>query len=95
MIIARLSKGYFRSIKDKINFILFFIFLIVPFIKIGGHPLFFLDIPNRFFHIGYLIIGSHELYFLHIILLLAGFFLFYLQLCLEESGVPIPVLKLF
>ena len=77
MLVARLSSGTFRSLKNKINIGLFILVLLLPFIEIGGHPLVLFDIPNRSFEFFGLIIWPQDFYFLHIILLLLGFMLFF------------------
>jgi cytochrome c oxidase accessory protein FixG len=77
MVIARPIQGKHRKIKDRINIILFAIFLITPFIHIGGKPIVLLDIPARKFYVFGLVIWPQELYFLHIILLFLGFSLFF------------------
>jgi cytochrome c oxidase accessory protein FixG len=77
MVISRPIQGKHRKIKDRINIILFAIFLITPFIRFGGKPLVLLDIPARKFYIFGLVIWPQELYFLHIILLFLGFSLFF------------------
>lgn len=77
MVIARPIVGTFRSIKNRINVVLFAIFFALPFIQIGGNPLILLDIPARKFHIFGLTIWPQELHFLHIILLALGLMLFF------------------
>ncbi len=77
MVISRPIEGKHRKIKDRINIVLFAIFLITPFIRIGGIPLILLDIPARKFYVFGLVIWPQELYFLHIILLFLGFSLFF------------------
>ncbi len=77
MVIARPIIGKHRNIKNRINVILFAIFLITPFIRIGGIPLVLIDIPARKFYVFGLIIWPQELYFLHILLLFLGFSLFF------------------
>lgn len=77
MVIARPITGQHRKIKNRINIILFAIFLITPFIRIGEIPLVLLDIPARKFYVFGLVIWPQELYFLHIILLFLGFSLFF------------------
>jgi len=63
MVISRPIQGKHRKIKDRINIILFAIFLITPFIRFGGKPLVLLDIPARKFYVFGLIIWPQELYF--------------------------------
>lgn len=77
MVIARPVTGKYRTIKNRINVFLFAIFLVLPFIRIGGTPLILLDIPARKFFIFGLTIWPQELYFLHILLLFSGFGLFF------------------
>ncbi|MDH5716546.1 MAG: cytochrome c oxidase accessory protein CcoG [Spirochaetia bacterium] len=76
MVIARPVKGKHRSIKTRISYILFSIFFIFPFIKIGGKQSLFFDIPNRKFHVFGLTIWPQEFYFLHLLLIMAGVLLF-------------------
>lgn len=77
MVIARPVTGKHRTIKNYINIGLFIIFLVLPFIRIGGEPLILLDIPARKFHVFGLTIWPQELYFLHMILLMLGIMLFF------------------
>ncbi len=77
MVIARPISGKHRTIKNRINYVLFTIFLVVPFIRVGGHPLVLLDIPARKFYIFGLTIWPQELYFLHLILISLGLMLFF------------------
>lgn len=77
MVIARPIEGRHRTIKNRINIILFAIFFIVPFIRFGNIPLVLLDIPARKFYVFGFVIWPQELYFLHIILLFLGFSLFF------------------
>jgi len=77
MVIARPVEGKYRTIKTRINFVLFAIFLLTPFIRIGGTPLILLDIPARKFHIFGLTIWPQELYFLHLVLISLGLMLFF------------------
>lgn len=77
MVIARPITGKHRTIKNYINIGLFIIFLVLPFIRIGGQPLILLDIPARKFHVFGLTIWPQELYFLHMILLMLGIMLFF------------------
>ena len=76
MVIARPVKGVFRTIKNRINWILFVIFFGLPFIVIDGRPLLQLDIAARKFHVFGLTIWPQEMYYLHLILLAAGITLF-------------------
>ena len=77
MVIARPIEGKHRTIKNRINIALFALFLVLPFIRLNGHPFVLLDIPNRQFHVFGLTIWPQELYFLHIILLTMGFMLLF------------------
>jgi len=77
MVIARPIQGKHRTIKNRINMVLLALFFALPFVRIGGAPLFLLDIPARKFHIFGLEIWPHELYFLHLLLLGAGIMLFF------------------
>ena len=77
MVISRPIKGEHRTIKDRINLILFALFLVTPFVRIGGHPLVLLDIPARKFYIFGLTIWPQELYFLLTIVLFLGVCLFF------------------
>ncbi|MFN3604647.1 MAG: cytochrome c oxidase accessory protein CcoG [Leptonema sp. (in: bacteria)] len=77
MVIARLITGKYRKIKNRINIILFLIFLVTPFVRFGNIPLVLLDIPARKFYVFGFIIWPQELYFLHILLLFLGFSLFF------------------
>ncbi len=77
MVIARPIEGKYRSIKNKINIVLFIFFLVFPFIRIDDIPLILLDIPARKFYVFGFIIWPQELYFLHVILLFLGFSLFF------------------
>lgn len=69
--------GYFRRLKDKIDYILFAIFFMLPLIHIKGIPLVYLNIPDRKFHIFGLTIWPQELYFLHLFMLFLGLLLFF------------------
>ncbi|MBL8021858.1 MAG: cytochrome c oxidase accessory protein CcoG [Leptospirales bacterium] len=77
MVIARPIQGKHRTIKTRINLVLFGLFAIVPYVRVGGHPLLLLDIPARKFHIFGLTIWPQELYFLHLLLMLSGVMLFF------------------
>ena len=77
MVIARPITGKHRTIKNRINYVLFTIFLVIPFVRIGGRPLVMLDIPARKFDIFGLTIWPQELYFLHLLLLILGVMLFF------------------
>ncbi|MCB1200397.1 MAG: cytochrome c oxidase accessory protein CcoG [Leptospiraceae bacterium] len=77
MVIARPIQGFYRTWKTRIDFILFPLFMILPFIRIGGRPLILLDIPARKFFIFGLTIWPQELYFLHVLLLILGVMLFF------------------
>ncbi|MBI38666.1 MAG: cytochrome c oxidase accessory protein CcoG [Leptospiraceae bacterium] len=77
MVIARPIEGKHRTIKNRINIALFALFLVLPFIRINGHPFLLLDIPQRTFHVFGLTIWPQELYFLHVILLTLGFMLLF------------------
>ncbi len=77
MVIARETTGKHRTIKTRINYVLFALFLITPFIRIGEIPLVLLDIPERTFHIFGLTIWPQELYFLHMLLIAMGLMLFF------------------
>ncbi|MDH5719673.1 MAG: cytochrome c oxidase accessory protein CcoG [Spirochaetia bacterium] len=76
MVIARPIKGTHRTIKTRINWILFSIFFTLPFIKVNNIQSIFLDIPNRKFHVFGLTIWPQEFYFLHLLLLIMGVILF-------------------
>ncbi|MCB1137969.1 MAG: cytochrome c oxidase accessory protein CcoG [Leptospiraceae bacterium] len=77
MVIARPIEGKHRTIKNRINIALFALFIVMPFIRINGHPFILLDIPQRTFHVFGLTVWPQELYFLHIILLTLGFMLLF------------------
>lgn len=77
MVIARPIEGKHRRIKTKLNWLLMALFASIPFIRINGHPLVLLDIPERKFHVFGMVIWPNELYFLHIILLTFGILLFF------------------
>ncbi|MBX7057658.1 MAG: cytochrome c oxidase accessory protein CcoG [Leptospirales bacterium] len=77
MVIARPIEGKHRSIKNRINYLLFALFMGLPFIRIGGVPLVLLDIPARKFHIFGLTIWPQELYFLHMLVIFLGLSLFF------------------
>lgn len=77
MVIPRPIEGKHRTIKNRINVVLYILFLVLPFIRVGGRPILLLDIPARKFHIFGLEIWPHELYFLHLILLMSGLMLFF------------------
>ncbi len=77
MVVARPVEGKHRTIKNRINVGLLILFLVLPFVRIGGDPFVLLDIPARKFHIFGLEIWPHEFYFLHLILIMAGLSLFF------------------
>lgn len=77
MVIARPIEGKHRTIKNRINYVLFALFLGLPFLRIGGHPVVLLDIPARKFHLFGLTIWPQELYFLHMLLVFLGLALFF------------------
>lgn len=77
MVIAKVMKGYYRSLKNKVDYILFAIFFAIPLISIKGIPLVYLNIPDRRFHIFGTTIWPQELYFLHMLLLFMGVLLFF------------------
>lgn len=76
MVIGRQIKGKYRSIKTRYDLLLLAIFVILPFVRVGGDPLFLLDIPARKFHIFGLTIFPQELIFLNLLLAMAGVALF-------------------
>jgi len=62
-------KGFFRKWRTVLYHILIVIFLVLPWIKINGHPLILLDIPNRKFAIFGLLFWGHEAPILFLVLL--------------------------
>jgi cytochrome c oxidase accessory protein FixG len=70
MIQARAVAGRYRRLRWWADAALIAILLGIPWIRIGGEPLVWLDIPARKFHVFGLVIVPQELYFLW--LLLAG-----------------------
>jgi cytochrome c oxidase accessory protein FixG len=53
-------KGRYRTWRDQVSLVLLAVFLLVPWIKIQGHPALLLDIPNRRFAILGLTFWAHE-----------------------------------
>ena len=76
MVIARRLVGHYRRLKDRIALLLFGFYLLAPFIKISGRPLFHFDIPNRKFTFFTLTIWPQEFYLLLVLLLIMGLMLF-------------------
>jgi cytochrome c oxidase accessory protein FixG len=70
MIQARSVQGGYRRLRWWADAALIAVLLGVPWVRIGGEPLVWLDIPARKFHVFGLVIVPQELYFLW--LLLAG-----------------------
>ncbi|MEN8159083.1 MAG: cytochrome c oxidase accessory protein CcoG, partial [Myxococcota bacterium] len=70
MIQARAVQGGYRRLRWWADAALIAVLLGVPWVRIGGEPLVWLDIPARKFHVFGLVIVPQELYFLW--LLLAG-----------------------
>ncbi len=70
MLSARPVRGRFRTLRTWANVVLIAVLLGIPWIRIQGDPLVWLDIPGRKFHVFGLVIFPQELLFLW--LLIAG-----------------------
>ncbi len=53
-------RGRFRNLRSKVNFVLVFIFLILPWTKVNHHQTILLDIPQRRFAIFGLTFWAHD-----------------------------------
>ncbi|MDX1650051.1 MAG: cytochrome c oxidase accessory protein CcoG [Myxococcota bacterium] len=68
MIQARPVQGAWRRLRWAADAVLIAILLGIPWVRIGGEPLVWLDVPGRKFHVFGLVIFPQELYFLWLIL---------------------------
>jgi cytochrome c oxidase accessory protein FixG len=74
---ARPIDGRFRRMRHAANAALIAILFGIPWIRIQGEPLVWLDIPGRKFHVFGLVIFPQELYFLWLILAALALSLFF------------------
>lgn len=77
MLSARPVEGRFRRLRWAADGLLIAILLTVPWIRIGGEPLVWLDVPGRKFHVAGLVIFPQELYFLWLIVVGLALTLFF------------------
>jgi cytochrome c oxidase accessory protein FixG len=62
-------EGRYRRLRWAANGVLIAILFAIPWVRIGGEPLVWLDVPGRKFHVLGLVIFPQELFFLWLILL--------------------------
>lgn len=53
-------RGHYRTLRSRLNVFLILIFLVLPWIKIGGHQAILLDIANRKFAIAGITFWAHD-----------------------------------
>jgi cytochrome c oxidase accessory protein FixG len=75
--------GPFRRARTKVSAILVLVFLALPWIKIGGHPVLLLDVAERKFTLFGAIFGAQDA---PLILFLAGIFVFAIMLVTAVFG---------
>lgn len=71
-------RGVFTTLRRLSAWGLIAIYILLPLIKIGGHPAVFLDVANRQFHLFGLSLVAQDMWFAFFIITGLGFFLFYL-----------------
>ena len=77
MLDARPVRGFFRSLRTRVDALLIAILFLVPWLEFGGEPLLRLDVPNRRFHVFGLVIFPEELLFLWLIVIGLALALFF------------------
>jgi polyferredoxin len=74
---ARPVDGRFRRMRHGANAVLVSILFGIPWLRVAGEPLVWLDVPGRKFHVFGLVIFPQELYFLWLILAALALALFF------------------
>ncbi|MFI5315601.1 MAG: cytochrome c oxidase accessory protein CcoG [Myxococcota bacterium] len=77
MLDARPVRGFFRSLRTRVDAVLIAILFVVPWLELGGEPLLRLDVPQRRFHVLGLVIFPGELVFLWLIVMGLALALFF------------------
>jgi len=67
MLDARPVRGFFRSLRTPVYTALIAWLFVLPWLELGGEPLFRLDVPGRRFHVFGRVIFPQELFLLWLI----------------------------
>lgn len=71
-------QGVFQRWKKLVFFVLILVYAVLPWIKLNGHPLVFIDIAHRKFFLFGLTFNAQDFYFVFFVLTGVAFSLFYL-----------------
>jgi len=74
---GRPVRGFFRTLRTRVEALLVAILLLVPWLELHGEPLLRLDVPHRRFHVLGLVIFPDELLFLWLIVIGLALSLFF------------------
>ena len=72
------SEGRFRSARRAAALVLMAVYLLLPWIKVGGYPAVFLDVARRRFHLFGLTLAAQDLWLLFFLISGLGFGLFFI-----------------
>jgi cytochrome c oxidase accessory protein FixG len=74
---ARPVRGFYRSLRTRVDAALIAILFVVPWLEIAGEPVLRLDVPHRHFHVGGIVIFPGELLFLWLLVIGLALALFF------------------
>ncbi|HTO09516.1 MAG TPA: cytochrome c oxidase accessory protein CcoG [Myxococcota bacterium] len=77
MLDARPVRGFFRTLRTRVDALLIAILFVVPWLELAGEPVLRFDVPHRRFHVGGIVIFPGELVFLWLLVIGLALALFF------------------